>query len=229
MASSRSRRLLDVLTQHVEGDLASRACSAAAEVLTCPGVGLSLASEDALLPVAATEEGREGERLQADLGEGPCYDAWRTGDVVAGPDLAAATPWPILAPALLETGKRAVFAFPVIWGGVSLGALTAYRTATGPLSGAQEADGLAFAELVGGLLVGLQGESPEREPPYLALDLGESSWIVHQACGMTAVQLDLPLADAMARLRAHAYVVDEPVETIAAEIVARRLRLDETT
>jgi GAF domain-containing protein len=228
MASSRSRRLLGVLTRQPEGDLASRVCSAAAEVLTCPGVGLSLGSADALLPVAATVDGREGERLQADLGEGPCYDAWRSGAIVAGPDLAAASPWPILGPALLRTGKRAVFAFPIAWGGVQLGALTAYRSTPGRLSDTQEADGLALAGLAGGLLVDLQDEPSEDDPPNLAADPGEGSWIVHQASGMTAVQLDLPLADAMARLRAHAYVVDQPLETIAAEIFARRLRLDET-
>jgi hypothetical protein len=48
---------------------------------------------------------------------------------------------------------------------------------------------------------------------------------VHQASGMVAVQLGVSVADAEARLRAHAYAVNRSVVDVARDIVARRLRL----
>jgi len=48
---------------------------------------------------------------------------------------------------------------------------------------------------------------------------------VHQASGMVAVQLGMEVADAEARLRAHAYAVNRSVVDVARDVVRRRLRL----
>jgi hypothetical protein len=40
------------------------------------------------------------------------------------------------------------------------------------------------------------------------------------------VQLGVSLADALARIRAHAYATNRPLREVAADIVARRLRFD---
>jgi len=42
---------------------------------------------------------------------------------------------------------------------------------------------------------------------------------------MTMVDLGVPLVDALARLRAHAYAQERPLGEIARDIVAGRLRL----
>jgi AmiR/NasT family two-component response regulator len=47
-----------------------------------------------------------------------------------------------------------------------------------------------------------------------------------QAQGMVMVQLGVSLADALARIRAHAYATNRPLREVAADIVARRLRFD---
>jgi hypothetical protein len=48
--------------------------------------------------------------------------------------------------------------------------------------------------------------------------------VVHQASGMIAAQLDVNVADALVRLRAHAFANDRPLAEVAADVVARRLR-----
>lgn len=48
---------------------------------------------------------------------------------------------------------------------------------------------------------------------------------IYQASGMVAVQLQIPPAEALLRIRAHAFAHDTPVSAVANEIVARRLRL----
>ncbi|MFD0630267.1 ANTAR domain-containing protein [Catenulispora yoronensis] len=50
---------------------------------------------------------------------------------------------------------------------------------------------------------------------------------VHQATGMISVQLGVSLAEALVRLRAHAWAADRLLADVAADVVARRLRFDE--
>jgi hypothetical protein len=47
-----------------------------------------------------------------------------------------------------------------------------------------------------------------------------------QAQGMVMVQLGVSLAEALARMRAHAYAQNRQLGEVAADIVARRLRFD---
>jgi hypothetical protein len=46
---------------------------------------------------------------------------------------------------------------------------------------------------------------------------------VHQATGMVQAQLDVSATEAFARLRAHAYRTDRPIEDVARDVVSRRL------
>jgi hypothetical protein len=50
--------------------------------------------------------------------------------------------------------------------------------------------------------------------------------VVHQATGMASAQLEVPLAEASVRLRAHAFATGIPLTDVARDIVARRLRLE---
>ena len=70
-------------------------------LLRTDGAGLMLADADgALHRVTGTDPAEQAlEQAQRDLGEGPCIDAFRTGQVVATEDLRADPRWPRLSPA----------------------------------------------------------------------------------------------------------------------------------
>jgi GAF domain-containing protein len=225
MGEARLARVLAAYASQPEAALPHRLCGAAADLLTTPGVGLSLASGDSLQCVAATDDAAVGERLQADLGEGPCYDASRDGHPVLVADLAEDDGWLAFTPAALDVGIRAVFSFPLRRGASCLGALDLYRRAPGALSDDEHADALVLARLASDLLVSLQTEMPPRELHELLADPDVATWQVHQATGMVAVQLGVPVADALARLRAHAYVHGLALPVVAAAVVDRMLRL----
>jgi hypothetical protein len=65
------------------------------------------------------------DEIQIDLGEGPCWDALSSGSPVFEPFLqtAAGDRWPVASSALRETGLEAVFAFPLAYGRLGLGAV----------------------------------------------------------------------------------------------------------
>lgn len=48
---------------------------------------------------------------------------------------------------------------------------------------------------------------------------------MHQASGMVAAQLGIPVADALVLIRARVYAAGELVKVIANDVIARRLRL----
>jgi GAF domain-containing protein len=73
------------------------------------------------------------EKLQTDLDEGPCIEAYRSGAPVAVPDLRRDDRFPRFTAAGLAAGLGAVFTFPLWHRQDRFGALDLYRETTGSL------------------------------------------------------------------------------------------------
>ena len=72
----------------------------------------------------------------------------------------------------------------------------------------------------------LQANAP---PGQLAAELeagADFQYVVHQAAGMVAAQLDVSVGQALIRLRAYAFGNDRPLTDVARDVVARTLRFD---
>jgi hypothetical protein len=70
------------------------------------------------------------------------------------------------------------------------------------------------------------GTDPSSEGPDADLIGANFQLVVHQAAGMVSVQLGISVAEALVRLRAHAFRHDRLLGDVANEVVARRLRLE---
>jgi len=220
-------RVLEAVASQAPGPLADRLCGGAAEVLGAPGVALSLLTRDDLLQtVCATDGGRDGETMQADLGEGPSYTAHRIGSPVLVGDLDLDDTWPAFGPAATASGLRSVFAFPLRRGAVRVGSMTLYRTVAGDLIDDQHADALVFATVGLDLMLALQaGRSADELDELFLAGTGNSAQI-HQASGIVSVQLGVEVGLALAVLRAHAFSGGLSLREVADDVVGRRLRLD---
>jgi hypothetical protein len=165
------------------------------------------------------------EDLQFTVGEGPAMDAFRSGLPVLIPDLDSAAGhrrWPVFTPAAVQAGARAVFVFPVRSGAARLGVLGLHRVEPGLLTADQVSDTLVVADVVLSML--LDELTPlHRGPGRYQVPLNRAE--IHQATGMVSAQLEVTVEEALVRLRAYAFVHDEPIAAVAKEIVARRLRL----
>ncbi|MGW0810634.1 ANTAR domain-containing protein [Nonomuraea sp. NPDC002799] len=179
---------------------------------------------------ATDEVARQVAELQFSLGEGPGVEAWTYGGASLAPDLSSAATaerWPWFAPASVQAGARAVFAFPLQAGAIRLGTLDLYRSTGGPLTPEQLADALTFAAAALGVM--LHTAHPQTSPaldvqPFAVME--ESRAEVYQATGMITVQLGVSLAEAFLRLRAYAFTHGVGVAEIARLVVARTLRFD---
>jgi hypothetical protein len=208
-----------------------RLSQAASYLLDSAGVAVSLGVSGGLFngglqTVCATEGGQAGETLQFELGEGPSYTAQRTGLPVQGPDLECDTTWPAFAKAATALGFRAVFAFPLRSGPVSLGALTLYRRVAGALTSEQHADALAVAQFALGLLASLQAGHPTGELDQVFTDGMARTEKASQASGIVSVQLGIPVEAALAVLRAHAFAEACSLTEAATQVIEHRLTFD---
>jgi hypothetical protein len=101
-----------------------------------------------------------------------------------------------------------------------------HRDAPGPLDDEQHADALVMAQVAAELVLLLQAEAP---PGQLAAELeagADFPYVVHQASGMVAAQLDITVGQALIRLRAHAFGNGRRLGEVAGDVVARKLRFD---
>jgi hypothetical protein len=168
------------------------------------------------------------EQLQYDLGEGPCVDAVRQDRPISEPDLdAPVVPrWVAFTGPAVKAGVRAVFGFPLQVGAIRLGALNLYRDVRGPLSDEQHADALVMADLAAQALLVLQADAPSGQLAA-ALEAGANfQFVVHQASGIVAAQLDVSVGQALIRLRAYAFGNDRPLVDVAREVAGGELRFD---
>ncbi|MFJ6085826.1 ANTAR domain-containing protein [Streptomyces sp. NPDC092369] len=168
------------------------------------------------------------EELQFTLGEGPGPDATRAGTAVLEPDLDRVRPdrWPALLPAARQLGVDGVCCFPLGLGAVRLGMLTLLCDGRHGLDDRRLADANTLAAALTATLVdGRRPAGRDDGLPWPGDGLHRA--VVHQATGMISVQLDIPLAEALVRLRAFAYGSERLVGDVAEDVVARRLRFDD--
>ena len=109
------------------------------DVLPIDAAGVSLISPgvDPRYVAASDQSAMRFERLQTELGEGPCLAAFETGEAVAIPDLRVDDRFPRFAERALEEGLIAVFTFPLRHDDDQLGSLDVYRTTVGSMSAAE--------------------------------------------------------------------------------------------
>jgi hypothetical protein len=216
-------------------DLARQICRACIEGLDVDGAAISLltatVSRETLW--ASDDTAERLEDLQFSLNEGACMQAATTGSPVLVPDLRHGTEvarWPIFAAAVAEqTNVRALFALPLQWGVTNLGVLDMYRSVAGELSQTQWRDALSAADIAALMMLSRRTDPDPTNPDSHAatgrlLDHSLSSRAeIHQATGMVLAQLRVSATEALARLRAYAFVEQRPLIDIARDVVSRRL------
>jgi GAF domain-containing protein len=228
VAGERQLRIQSVLASGGAGPTTGRLCQVSVEVTAVSGAGIMLMSGDVTQGSVCTtnEVSALIERLQFALGEGPCLDAFHQDRPVLEPDLAhpVAARWLAFSGPAIEAGVRAIFGFPLRVGAVRLGALNLYCDEPRRLTDDQHADALVMADVVAQAVLALQADAA---PGTLAvaLEMGaDFHYVVHQASGMVAAQLDVSVGQALIRLKAYAFGNGRPLAEVAEDVVARKLR-----
>ena len=182
---------------------------------------------------SSSEHARTCDELQFLLGEGPCLDSITKRAPVVVIDLADPDDarWPLYGPAMLDLQIRGVYAMPVVVAGEYVGALDLFCAQPGRLDHEQFSGAVVAAELAGVPLLDLLGDDLQAA----VADPDSKAWAelhtlsraeVSQATGMLVAQLEVEPAEALVRLRAHAYSTGRSATDVARDILERRLRLE---
>jgi hypothetical protein len=171
------------------------------------------------------ETAAEIDELQFVLGEGPHWDALRTGRPVAVPNLqlTGGHTWPVLFHALAKFELGALFAFPLRMGAVTVGVADLYRRGPGPLDRQEVRTGMSLARACAPRALQVAIALANDDAPSGGGLAPEMRREVHQATGMILVQLDIDATEAFARLKAHAFASGISIQEVAKEVVQRRL------
>lgn len=229
-ASTRTQLLLDTLTVVADTlvddfdiveflhDLVDR-CAA---IFDAVDVGLVLADAHGELVVMASNNERLHliEVLQLSAGDGPCVDAYRSGDVVtAGSIEDIATRWPAFATAARDSGYQSVHAVPLRLRQSTIGSLNFFSDNPGEL----DAKDVPIAQTIADVAtIGLVQERAIREASLAREQLQhalDSRIVIEQAKGIIAHSNNVDIESAWNILRHRARSHQARVSDIAQAIV----------
>jgi diguanylate cyclase (GGDEF)-like protein len=127
--------------------------------ITAAGVTLIAPGLEPRYIAASDPSALRYEKLQTELGEGPCLAAYNTGEGISVPNLHLEDRFPQFAPRALASGLVAVFTFPLRHDDVQLGALDLYRDTAGPLSRGSMIAAQTLADVAAAYLINAQARS----------------------------------------------------------------------
>jgi GAF domain-containing protein len=205
-------------------------CQLCTQRLDISGAGLSMVTPDGSRGIVCSTDDVSAriEDLQFTLGEGPCFEAARSGSPVLISDLdetgdLAIERWPTFLAGAIAAGARALFVFPLRVGAISVGALDLYRDRVGELPADELSAALMAADAAAIALLRFEvgraaifSDNPDTMVGY--------QFQVHQATGMVQVQLGVSTEEALVRLRARAFALGRPLVAVATDVVERRTR-----
>jgi hypothetical protein len=229
------QQLLAAVDGRRGGEAADRLCEACVALFDIDAAAISLVFDGANSGTLGSSSAlaRTYDELQFTLGEGPCLESVANRTPVLIADLAAPDDprWPIYGPAMLSHHIRGVFAVPVLVAGEHIGALDFFRAQPGDLEGEYFAGAIAAAEIAGVPMLDLL----DADLMAAANDPSSNAWAelhdlsraeVSQATGMLVAQLGVEPAEALVRLRAHAYATGRSSTDVARDILERHLKLE---
>ena len=190
--------LIDLLTGLADRCVNLLDVSAAGVMLASPAGSLGLAA-------SSSEAMRLLELFELQSQEGPCLDAFRTGEPTGHEDLEARPGrWPSFSAAALNAGFLSASALPLRLREVTIGALNLLNVTRTPLDEADVIVARAFADLAALSVVQYRASvQAHRLNEQLSAAL-TSRVVIEQAKGVISERAGITLAEAFARLRAYA-------------------------
>jgi hypothetical protein len=195
------------------------------ELLTVEAAALMLADQRGDLQLVTSTSGRvrDVEQFQLDAREGPCLDCFTTGKAQAALLSADQVRWPRFRRVAVEAGFGGTHALPMRLRRQMIGALDLFTDAPRALPDEDVAVGQAMADIA---TIGLLHERNLRDQTVLSEQLQvalNSRVLIEQAKGVLAARAGLSVAEAFARMRAHARRRGLTLTAVAGAVVEGRL------
>ncbi len=203
-------------------DLLTGLADRCVDLLGASAAGVMLASPEGSLGLVASssEAMRLLELFELQAQEGPCLDAFRTGELVRHENLDGVSGrWSAFSAAALKAGFRSAFALPLRLRDATLGALNLLSVTRTPMADADVIVARAFADLATLSIVQHRATAEaQRLNEQLSFAL-TSRVVIEQAKGVISERASVDLAEAFTRLRRYARNNNRRLTDVAAAAV----------
>lgn len=190
-------------------------------VLGLAGSGVSLAHGGRLeLDTALGEDVAAVELVQERTQVGPCVTAFRSGEIVAVPDLREVpSRWPEYVRVAVEVGILAVASIPMRLGDVTVGALDLYAREVRDWPQEELDAAVVLTDMATVYLINASHHRKQVELTEQLQHALDTRLVIEQAKGMLAVRLSITPEQAFERLRTHARSRSASVQAVAEAVV----------
>ncbi|MGD0926218.1 MAG: GAF and ANTAR domain-containing protein [Streptosporangiaceae bacterium] len=190
--------VVDLLTGLTDRCVSLLGVSAAGVMLASPAGGLGLVA-------SSSEAMRLLELFELQAEEGPCLDAFHTGERVEQENLQAGSGrWPLFAATAVEAGFQSALALPLRLREVTLGALNLLSASHDQIEEADVIVARAFADLAAlSILQHRASTESQRLNEQLSAAL-TSRIVIEQAKGVISERVGIGMAEAFSRMRNYA-------------------------
>lgn len=202
------------------------------ELFEIAAVGLMLADEDGKLGVVASsgEKARIIELLELQQQQGPCYEAFKTGQYVPSADLQADRDrWPDVADEAISAGYSAIHAVPLRLRDQVIGAINLFEMPPSKLTEAEIPVVRGMAEIATIAILQSRAMSEARETADQLRVALRSRVVIEQAKGMISQSTGTKVEEAFAVLRKHARDTGSRLADVARQIVEGELPVETLT
>ncbi len=192
-----------------------------AEVFDLAGAGVALAEEGELRPTVGFPAAVDAlEQIQNEQQAGPCVEAFRSGEILAIPDLEAyAGRWPAYCAAARDRRLGSVVGVPLRLGAESVGAVDLYAAGRRAWPPADLEAAVVLADLVTAYLVNTSRLREHEQRTEQLQGALESRVVIEQAKGVLAARRNVPVDDAFELIRRHARTHQVTVRAVCEGIV----------
>lgn len=210
------------------GDMLYRLTDEVVTVLGCEGAGVSLGDATGSLRfVTATDDHivRIEEEQVRDQ-QGPCHDAYKTGELVVVADLTDVKGrWPDYYEVASANGCRAVLGVPMGVGTTTFGALNVYQRQVHAWRDEELEVAQLLAEMASGYILNLRRLTTAQQSAGQLQAALDSRVVIEQAKGIIATRRDVDVATAFDLLRQHARDHNRKIHDVANEVISGDLDL----
>ena len=198
------------------------------ELLDVDAAGLVLADATGNLRAvaASTEQMHLLELFEIQNDEGPCLDAFNSGQPVTEEELESAGKWPQFSKVAVAAGFHSVQAAPMRLRTEVIGALNMFRTQPGRL---EEGEMALSGALAGIATISLLQERALREARLMTEQLQialNNRVVIEQAKGVLAERGGLPMESAFEVMRRYARNHNRKLADVAIDLIDQRISAD---
>jgi GAF domain-containing protein len=218
-----------VLPEHHDLDAAALAelTKSVTAVLGLGDGGVTMAEEGQLQFVTGlTQDSKELERSQQEHQDGPCRDAYETGEVVRVTDVRQESArWPDFSATATRLGVAGVAGIPMRHGEKVIGALNIYSREPREWSDEDIAVAVVLADVATSYVLNASKLHDQEQLSEQLQGALESRIVIEQAKGMIAQRKSVSIDHAYQLMRGHARSNHASLRTVAEAIVGVGLRV----